>query len=81
MTRIEFNQFEKSMESCIDKVADDSEPIVITRKGKNVVLISEKAYNNLIENAYLLKDKANYDWLMQSKKQLESHQTIDVHID
>ena len=65
-----------------DKATNDFETIIVTRKDKNVVIISEEAYNNLLENAYLLKDKANYDWLMESKKQLESgkatvHQLID----
>ena len=43
--------------------------LIITRKdNKNVVMLSEKSYNNLIENAYIVGDKANYDWLMESKK-------------
>ena len=66
----------------MDKATNDFETIIVTRKDKNVVIISEEAYNNLLENAYLLKAKANYDWLMESKKQLESgkaivHQLID----
>ena len=70
------------MKTYMDKATNDFETIIVTRKDKNVVIISEEAYNNLLENAYLLKDKANYDWLMESKKQLESgkaivHQLID----
>ena len=38
---------------------------------KNVVILSEEAYNNLMENAYVTGNKANYDWLMESKAQLE----------
>ena len=34
-------------------------------------MISEETYNNLLENAYLMGNKANYDWLMESKAQLE----------
>ena len=46
--------------------------MIFTRKNnKNVVMLSEESYNNLIENAYIMGNKANYDWLMESKAQLE----------
>lgn len=46
-------------------------------------MISEDAYNNLMENVHDMGNKANYDWLMESKKQLEqgnfaSHELIEV---
>ena len=36
------------------------------------IIISEDAYNNMLENMHLLGNKANYDWLMESKAQLET---------
>ena len=30
------------------------------------------SYNNFLENLYIMGNKANYDWLMESKAQLES---------
>lgn len=82
MIAVNYSQVRKNMKTYMDKVTNDFETIIVTRKDKNVVIISEEAYNNLLENAYLLKDKANYDWLMEFKKQLESgkatvHQLID----
>lgn len=57
----------------MDKVTDDCETMIVTRKdNKNVVILSEEAYNNLMENAYVMGNKANYDWLMESKAQLEN---------
>ena len=46
-------------------------------------LTSEESYNNLIENVYVMGNKSNYDWLMESKEQLESgeytkHDLIEV---
>ena len=35
-------------------------------------LTSEESYNNLIENVYVMENKSNYDWLMESNEQLES---------
>ena len=30
------------------------------------------SYHNILENIYVMGNKANYDWLMESKAQLES---------
>ena len=35
-------------------------------------MLSEETYNNLMENLYVRGNKANYDWLMESKAQLEN---------
>ena len=61
----------------MDKVSDDYETMIITRKNnKNIVMLSEEAYNNFIENAYIMGNKANYDWLMESKAQLERGEIV-----
>ena len=49
-------------------------------------MISEEAYNNLMENVHVMGNKANYDWLMESKAQLEKgkvvvHDLIEVSAD
>ena len=46
-------------------------------------MISEETYNNLMENVYVMGNKSNYDWLMESKEQLGSgkfkeHDLIEV---
>lgn len=72
MLAINFTTLRDNMKTYMDKVTDDCESIIVTRKNnKNVVLFSEEAYNNLLENVYIMGNKANYDWLMESKKQLE----------
>lgn len=61
------------MKAYMDKVTDDYETMIVTRKNnKNVVMMSEESYNNLMENIYVLGNKVNYDWLMESKAQLEA---------
>ena len=56
-----------------DKITDKYETIVVTRKdNKNIVMLSEETYNNLLENIHLIENKENYDWLMESKAQLEN---------
>ena len=87
MLAINYTTMRNKMKSYFDKVTDDCETIIVTRKGeKNVVLISLDEYNNLMENLHIMEDKANYDWLMESKKQLEeglakSHPLIQVEDD
>ncbi|WP_418969415.1 type II toxin-antitoxin system Phd/YefM family antitoxin [Alloscardovia omnicolens] len=72
MIAVNYTQFRSEMKSYMDAVIDDCETLTVTRKeNKNVVIISEKSYNNLLENIYVMADKVNYDWLMESKKQLE----------
>ena len=73
MIAVNYTQFRNEMKSHMDTVTDDYETMVVTRKeNKNVVIISEETYNNLVENIHVMGNKANYDWLMESKKQLES---------
>ncbi len=75
------------MKSYMDKVTDDYETMIVTRKNnKNVVMLSEESYNNLMENIYVMGNKTNYDWLMESKSQLENgtistHKLVEVEVD
>lgn len=49
-------------------------------------MLSEESYNNLMENIYVMGNKSNYDWLMESKTQLENgkvsaHELSEVEVD
>lgn len=87
MTAINYTQFRDHMKTYMDDVTDNYDPVFITRKeNRNVVLLSEEAYNNLLENVYLTGNKANYDWLMESRNQLETgktkvHELVDADDD
>lgn len=71
MIAVNYTQFRNEMKTNLDLVTDDYETVVVTRKeNKNVVLLSEEVYNNMLENMHLLGNKENYDWLMESKAQL-----------
>jgi antitoxin YefM len=87
MIAVNYTQFRENMKTNLDLVTDDYETIIVTRKdNRNVVVISEAAYNNLLENIYIMKDKGYYDRLMESKRQLESgrvtkHDLVEVSND
>lgn len=73
MLAVNYTNLRDNMKAYMDKVTDDYETMIVTRKdNKNVVMLSEEAYNNLMENVYIMGNKANYDWLIESKAQLES---------
>lgn len=79
MLAVNYTNLRDNMKTYMDKVTDDYETMIVTRKNnKNVVMLSEESYNNLMENIYVMKNKANYDWLMESKEQLEKG-IISVH--
>ena len=69
MLAVNYTNLRENMKNYMDKVTDDYETMIVTRKNnRNVVMMSEESYNNLMENLYL----ANYDWIMESKKQLQA---------
>ena len=73
MLAVNYTNLRDNMKRYMDQVTDDYETMIVTRKNnKNVVILSEETYNNLMENVYVMGNKANYDWLMESKVQLES---------
>ena len=86
MLAVNYTTLRDNMKTYMDKVTDDFETMIVTRKNnKNVVMLSEEAYN-LMENVYVMGNKANYDWLMESKAQLDKgnvsmHKLVEVSAD
>ncbi len=75
MLAVNYTNLRDNMKMYMDKVTNDYETMIVTRKdNKNVVMISEESYNNLMENIYVMGNKENYDWLMKGKAQLENGQ-------
>lgn len=87
MLAVNYTNLRDNMKAYMDKVTDDYETMIVTRKeNKNVVMLSEESYNNLMENIYVMGNKANYDWLMESKEQLDNgkistHSIEEVEVD
>ena len=76
MLAVNYTNFRENMKDYMDKATNDYETMIVT-------MISEETYNNLMENVYVMGNKSNYDWLMESKEQLESgkfkeHDLIEV---
>lgn len=73
MLAVNYTTLRDNMKTYMDKITDDYETMIVTRKdNKNVVMLSEESYNNMMENIYVMGNKSNYDWLIESKTQLEN---------
>ena len=87
MLAVNYSTLRDNMKSYMDRVTDDYETMVVTRKdNRNIVMMSEESYNNLMENLHVLGNRANYNWLMESKRQLENgiavvHELVEVEAD
>lgn len=73
MLAVNYSNLRDNLKDYCDKVSDDFETVIVTRKDeKNVVIISLEEYNNLKENLYIMSNPKNYSRLLESKRQLET---------
>lgn len=67
MNAVNYTELRKKLKNYLDKVYDDHDPLIITRKNdQNIVLLSIEDYNSLIETNYLLSNNANSKRLLRS---------------
>lgn len=72
MISVHGKDFMENMESYMKEISKGTVSLLVTRENnKGVVLLSEDVYQNMLENIHILGSKENYDWLMESKEQLE----------
>jgi antitoxin YefM len=70
MDAITYTNLRQNLKSYMDKVFNDHDPLIITRKNnENVVLMSVDEYNSLMETNYLLSNKINAEHLQKSINQ------------
>ena len=83
MNAITYSAARANLAETMDRVFDDHDPVVITRKsGKNVVLLSIEDFESWQETAYLLRTPENARRLLRSIEQaergLESLRQVDI---
>lgn len=72
MLAVNYSTIRNKLKDYCDKVADDYETVIVTRKNeKNVVIIGLEEYNNIMENLRILSNKKYYERLIESKAQIE----------
>ncbi|MBQ7242780.1 MAG: type II toxin-antitoxin system prevent-host-death family antitoxin [Bacilli bacterium] len=70
-----------NLKKFMDHARDNYEPVIITGKGGNSVLMSEEEYNNLMENLFIMSNPAMVAHLKESMAQLASGEVIEKTID
>jgi antitoxin YefM len=71
-----YSEFRQNMKSFIDNVVKEHQPLFITRKmGEEVVVLSKEDYTGLQETLYLLSNPNNAKRLKASIKQYEKGMT------
>ena len=81
MNAITYTNLRQNLKTYMDKVIQDSDPLIITRKNnENVVLMSVNEYNSLIETNYLLSNEANAEHLKKSIAQHKSGKVVSREI-
>jgi antitoxin YefM len=73
MDAVSYSDLRQNLKSYMDKVYNDHDPLIITRKNnENLILLSINEYNSLVETNYLLSNEANAEHLRKSIDQLKS---------
>lgn len=73
MKTVTYSESRANYAATLDSVLEDREEVVITRAGKDpVVLVALDDYESLKETAYLLRNPANARRLLESIDRLES---------
>ncbi len=73
MKAISYTAVRENLASTMDQVCNDREPVIITRKrDQAVVMLSLEDYESLEETAYLLRNPANARRLFDAIESLET---------
>jgi antitoxin YefM len=72
MRAMSYSETRAHFAEVLNRVADDREEVVVTRSGReDVVLVSREDYDSLRETAYLLRNPANARRLLAAIARLE----------
>ena len=78
MKALSYTALRNTLAKTMEKVCDDHEPIVITRKNERaVVMLSLEDYESLEATTYLLRSPKNVKRLLESISQLEEGQGLE----
>ncbi|MDR0297451.1 MAG: type II toxin-antitoxin system prevent-host-death family antitoxin [Streptococcaceae bacterium] len=76
MDAVNYSNFRKNLKDYMIKVNEDAVPYIVTSKNaeEDIVVMSKRDYDNMVENAYINSSKANVDFIMASWKQARTGQ-------
>lgn len=78
MVVVSFTDARKRLKSILDRVTEDRDATVITRRDSDdAVVMSLDTYNSMMETMYLLRSPANARHIEESLAQFEQGQTVE----
>lgn len=78
MIAVNYSSVRENFKSFCDQISDKNETVIVTRKdNKNVVMISESEYNNMIKSINILKDPEYLSKLKKVINHIEKSEKID----
>lgn len=81
MKAITYTSARENLARTIDRVCEDRDPVIITKKNdKSVVMIALEDFESLEETAYLLRSPKNARRLLESIHQLESGKGMEKEL-
>lgn len=76
MKVVSFTEARNSLKAVLDRVVDDADPTIITRRDSpDAVVMSLDYYNSLMETVHLLRSPANTQHLSRSIEQYQAGKT------
>ncbi len=77
MTTITLTALRSNLAKTIDRVVQDSNPVIVTRaRSKPVVIMSLDDYESYEETAYLMRSPANAKNLIDSEQQIKEGKVV-----
>jgi len=81
MNAVNYSDLRRNLKARMDQVYHDHEPLIITRKdNENLVMISLDDYNSLTETQYLLSSEKNAEHLMKSLQSARSGKSFEKEL-
>ncbi|NHZ72073.1 MAG: type II toxin-antitoxin system prevent-host-death family antitoxin [Aquificales bacterium] len=78
MQVVTFTEARNNLKSVLDRVVDDVDYTIITRRdAENAVILSMDSFNSMMETVYLLKSPANAAHLARSIEQYRTGQIVE----
>lgn len=83
MKAVTITKLRKGIKEYFDYVSKSMEVIIVPRNKDEeaVVIMSIKEYNSLLETEHLLSTRSNIERLEKSIKQINTHETVQYHLD
>jgi len=81
MDSINYSELRANLKTTMDRVSENHEPVIITRKNRsNLVLLSYEDYSAIEETAYLLRSPKNAQRLRKSIKSFNEGKGLEREI-